>query len=193
MSSLVKFLIAGMAGLTVGPLLIVFGLFVGGDKIVVSGWQSDWSVGTEQANPYIRSYVAIFGLFALAKEEAVYFTKRYDDDGQRLLERCTYELSGNGQPSRWWSITLYNALGYYPMNRDLALSIDATRVQGRPWRAIISPVKPEGDVFWISSRNADTFDLTLRMYEPTQQMLEQPETSFKPPTINRVSCEGDSI
>ena len=186
-----KFLIyafAGIAGFVLGPMT-VFPFFGLSSPIEINGWKSNWTIGSEQANPYLRAYVAVYGLLALTKEEAVYFTTSVDADGNTLTETCQYEMTGADQPSRWWSITLYDKTGYLPMNEDGALSMDATRANGTPWRVIISPDAPDGEnAVWVSSKNSETFDLTLRLYEPSEDLLGDPEGELNAPIIRKLSC-----
>lgn len=160
----------------------------------VEGWRSDWAIGAPAAGPYLRARIARHGLLALAKEEAVYFTRARDEAGRPLVEACTYELRGGAQQALWWSITLYDEGSRLPMNEDDALSIDATDVRATPdaWRVLIAPQRPDEDAHWISSRNAGGFDLTLRLYKPSPALLETPESTVNPPQITRLSCEEET-
>lgn len=192
MKSIVIYGISALIGLVLGALLILPG-FTLSSQVEVDGWTSNWSIGSEQANPYLRAYVAVFGLLALTKEEAVYFNQSSDSDGRPLLETCTYEMTGSNQPARWWSITLYDKAGYLPVNTDNALSMDATRAAGQDWRVIIASEQPNDETAnWVSSRSVGTFDLTLRLYEPTPVMLSNPVDALNPPVIQRTSCQGDA-
>jgi hypothetical protein len=156
----------------------------------VGGWRSDFAVGSEAADPYTRARVARHGLLALAKTEAVYFTRATDDSGAPLREACTYRLTGGAMPAGWWSVTLYDAQSMLPANTDAALSIDAERAGGGAWQAVIAPKRPAGEGLWISSRGAGSFDLTLRLYMPEAALLTDPDTALDPPKIARLSCEG---
>jgi len=180
-----------MAGL-VGP-----GGFGARFDVDAGGWVSDWSIGDAAANPYVRARVARYGLLALRKSEAVYFTRAVDDEGRPLTERCDYRLSGGGQDALWWSVTLYDASSRLPMNDDGALSIDASAVDASAvggaarWSAAVSPARPQSGL-WISSRNAGAFDLTLRLYRPSAAVLATPADAVRPPRIERLSCRGDA-
>ncbi len=194
--TIVLFATTALAGAVLGVGMAIARVagagFSGADTIDVDGWRSDWSIGAPAANALIRAGVARRGLLALAKEEAVYFTRTTDDAGDPLREACDYRLSGAGQDAYWWSITLYDSESRLPMNDDAALSIDATRQPGdAPWEAYISARRPPGDMAWISSRNAGGFDLTLRLYEPSEAVLDRPRTALKPPSITRLGCDGD--
>lgn len=164
------------------------GIAVG--DVDVSGWRTDFAIGSKAADPYTRARVARHGLLALAKTEAVYFTRTVDDAGEPLREGCTYRLSGGTMPAAWWSVTLYDAASMLPANTDNALSIDATRAGAGAWSAVIAPTRPAGDGPWISSRGAGTFNLTLRLYMPDVALLTDPGAALTPPGIERLACEN---
>lgn len=183
----------GMAGLLPWANPLAFG------DVDVGGWRSDFAIGSKTADAYTRARVARHGLLALAKSEAVYFTRNADDAGEPLREACTYRLTTGAMPAGWWSITLYNAQSMLPDNDDRALSINAGQdfaaqvgdeVIGQGVTAIIAPQRPEGGGLWLSSRNAGTFDLTLRLYMPSEALLADPATALVPPRIARLSCRG---
>ena len=161
------------------------------DGINVDGWKSDWAIGSSAADPYTRAMVARRGLLALAKEEAVYFTTVTDSGGEPLRESCRYELTGGNYPGDWWSITLYDQKSRLPMNDDNALSIDATSAEGVPWRSVIAATRPTTG-HWISSKNGGAFDLTLRIYKPTEALLRAPEETLTPPTVTLLDCGAAS-
>lgn len=184
--------IAGMM-LGMGSALWLAGLWPAGRNLAfgdvdVRGWRSDFAIGSEAADPYTRARVARHGLLALAKTEAVYFTRTTDDAGAPLREACSYRLSGGAMPAAWWSVTLYDAASMLPANTDNALSIDASRAGAGRWAAIIAPVRPAGGDAWISSRGAGTFDLTLRLYMPAPALLAKPDASLDPPQVTRLAC-----
>jgi hypothetical protein len=172
-----------MAGLLPGASTMAFG------DVDVGGWRSDFAIGSRAADPYTRARVARHGLLALAKSEAVYLTRTVDDAGAPLREACSYRLSGGAMPAGWWSVTLYDAASMLPANTDGALSFDASRAGEGAWEALIAPTRPQGAEHWISSRNAGTFDLTLRLYMPDSALLTDPNGALKAPRIEQLSCE----
>jgi hypothetical protein len=186
-------MVAGCA-LGLGSALALSGLWPGASTLAfgdvdVGGWRSDFAIGSKAADPYTRARVARHGLLALAKSEAVYFTRAVDDAGEPLREDCTYRLSGGAMPAGWWSVTLYDAASMLPANADAALSIDASRAGTGAWEAVIAPTRPANAAHWISSRNAGMFDLTLRLYMPKAALLTNPTGALDPPTIARLACE----
>lgn len=165
-----------------------------GSAIDIEGWTSDWSIGSENANPYVRARVARNGLLAMQKEEAVYFVKTEDDTGERLTEACTYRVRGGRQPAAWWSITLYDADNYLPKNEDGHLSFDRTAAEALPsgevWSFVVAPSAPsDPETRWVSSRSSGEFDLMLRLYQPSEALLDDPVAELTPPSIERLSCE----
>ncbi|MEL7540789.1 MAG: DUF1214 domain-containing protein [Pseudomonadota bacterium] len=201
MSAILKYLVLAALGLTLGgaSALWLGGILPNspraGNTINVQGWQSDWSIGSESADPYVRARVARNGLLALRKEEAVYFIAMTDDDGGRLRETCTYLVSGGAMPAKWWSITLYDADSRLPMNEDRRLSFDQTMAralfedQGARWSFQISQTRPQDDsIAWVSSRAAASFDVMLRLYQPSAAILSDPQAELAPPSIKRLAC-----
>lgn len=197
MGRVLTYLVAVLAGggLGLGSALYMAGLWPEGRNMAfgdvdVGHWRSDFAVGSKAADPYTRARVARHGLLALAKSEAVYFTRAVDDGGERLREGCTYRLSGGPMPAGWWSVTLYDGKSMLPANTDGALSIDAGRMGKGAWEAVVSSQRPADGMAWISSKGAGTFDLTLRLYMPDRALLASPNAALTPPRIARLSCEG---
>lgn len=174
-----------MAGLWPGKQTLAFG------NVDVDGWHSDFAIGSAAADPYVRARVARHGLLALARSEAVYFTRARDDAGRPLSEDCRYRLTGGAMPAGWWSVTLYDGRSMLPANTDDALSIDAGRVGEGRWEAVIAPQRPDDAGHWISSRGAGRFDLTLRLYLPDPALLDAPAQVLVPPRIERLGCDGE--
>ena len=171
-----------------------------GEIVEIDGWRSNWSIGTEAVDPYTKAWIARFGLFALRREEAVYFYTTLDAAGQPLDEECVYALDVDEQPGSWWSVTVYDGEGYLPKNADGRLSFDATKAEElQSRRVVLSAEMPEAGAetgedngYWISTRNAGAFDVTLRVYQPTPVALENPAQAFVLPPIERLSCAGET-
>lgn len=185
-------IIAGLGSGVVSALYFT-GMIAGrvqlGEIVSIGGWTSNWAIGTDALDPYTRAWVARFGLLALRREEAVYFTTRTDRDGQRLDEACDYRISGGAMPGSWWSVTLYDESAFLPINQDEHLSVDATAVpQPDAWSAIISASRPEAGEQWISNKAAGKFDLTLRIYRPEAAFIADPQSTLQTPVVERLRC-----
>lgn len=163
-----------------------------GGAVDVSGWTSDWTIGSEAANPWTRASVARHGLLALTKDEAVYFTRNTDDAGDRLAESCDYRVRGAAMPAQWWSITLYNSESYLPDNTDNALSYDLTDAasvgDAADWFFDVSASPSASGSGWVSSRAGGNFDLTLRLYKPDADFIADPKRRLQAPSIEKLGC-----
>ncbi|WP_162896067.1 DUF1214 domain-containing protein [Novosphingobium sp. THN1] len=180
-------------GLAVGAASAVVSLKhvgMGGEEHM--GWSGSRVTGSTEAGPVLRARVALTGLLALNRSQAIYFTRTVDDLGEPLREECHYRLVGGPLPGKWWSITAYASDDYLPQNQDDALSVDASEVTPDKrgiWEAEVGP-SPNPAMPWLSTRHAGSFDLTLRIYNPSQQ-AQQDFGSIVFPKVERISC-GDS-
>lgn len=158
-----------------------------------NGWVGSTVAGSVDADPWTRAQVAVRGLLALNKSQAIYLTTHVDETGAALREGCRYRVSGGAMPARWWSVTVYAADNYLPLNDDDALSFDATEVRPDPagnWTATLAGQRP-GEGAWASTRNAGKFDITLRLYNPTA--AAQADFATIPlPRVTRLDCTGDA-
>jgi hypothetical protein len=187
-------------------LAVLAGLIVGiGSALLVLGngqllgrsekdyWFGNKNAGAAAADPYTRGIVANIGLLAMNRNESVYFHRYKDDHGAPLHEGCVYEMKGGKLPARWWSVTIYAADEFLPMNKDQASSLDATRIAGQAdgtWTARLADDQA-GAANWISTRSAGTFSLSLRMYNPEDAARDDP-MSIDYPSLKLLSCTGGS-
>lgn len=184
--------------------MVVIGLVVGAASAIIalkhvgmgseeySGWSGSRVTGSAEAGPLLRARVALTGLLALNRSQAIYFTRKVDDLGEPLREDCHYRLVGGPLPGKWWSITAYASDDYLPQNQDDALSVDASEVTPDKrgiWEAEVGP-SPNPAMPWLSTRQAGEFDLTLRIYNPASQ-AQRDFASIAFPKVERISC-GDS-
>lgn len=163
-----------------------------GDAGTIDRWYSNWSIGTDVLDPYTKAWVSRYGLFALRREEAVYFNTRQDTEGKSLQETCTYAVTVEDQPGEWWSLTVYNADGFLPENTDDHLSFDALKADELQTRDVVlsSSLPDRENTGWISTSNAAAFDLTFRVYLPSPEAIESPKDHFRLPEVKRLSCAG---
>jgi hypothetical protein len=159
------------------------------DGLVANGpWETGKSFGTADASTLTRAKVALSGLLALPAKEAMYFTAQNDSDGRALDGRCTYEVRGGTLDGRWWSVTLYEGEGWLVKNAANRWSIPASAVstdaQGR-WSFTVSPDAQSGS--WLPTGSVEAFDLTLRLYHPSADIIKSPEKA-QLPTIDRKGC-----
>lgn len=180
-------LVGGMAvGLGAAWALTNGGLGQGG---VRNGpWSTSLGYGTKATDPLTRAMVARSGLLALPARETIYWLARTDGAGAKLDGNCRYALSGAPLDARWWSVTVYDDKGYLVDNPARVWSVNGANValdaKGE-WRVTISPDKPDGAA-WLPGIKGQSFQLTLRMYNPGDAFRANPEKAALP----RIVKEG---
>lgn len=181
-------ILAALAGLAGGALLALFLVFgpVEPGGINVGPWRTNPLIGASDAGPVTRAIVARRGLLALNRSETVYFTAWEDGSGDALREDCRYRVSGRDLPARWWSLTLYGEDDFLPVNGDNAHALTETVLGNADWSFIAGPDAP-ADGLGLSTRNAGSFSLTLRLYHPETAVLQNPD-SLALPDIERLGC-----
>jgi hypothetical protein len=189
---ILRLLLAGLAGVTVGALAAIFLVFgpmeIGG--IQNGPWRTNALIGASDAGPVLRAIIARRGLLALNRTETVYFTAWEDEQGRPLEESCRYAVSGQGLPTRWWSLTLYAEDDFLARNGDAAHALSETDLGPGEWRFIAGP-QPVPATPWLSTRQAGRFSITLRLYHPEDAVREAPE-SLALPRIQRLDCGEDA-
>lgn len=181
-----------VAGLAVGAGSAAWSMKRGGlSGVGAAGWYGSSVTGSVDADPWTRARVALTGLLALNKSQAIYFTTNVDTAGARLREDCRYAVKGGALPARWWSVTVYADDDYLPLNDDDALSFDATEVKpdaAGQWSAVVAAQRP-AEGAWASSRKAGDYSLTLRLYQPAKAAQDDYGT-IPMPAVTRLDCAG---
>lgn len=151
-------------------------------------WRTSLVAGSADAGLYVRAAVAVAGLYALAKEETIYYTAFTDSDGETLSGACHYLLTGSPPASRWWSLTLYGADHYLVPNPGNIYSRHAANLafnsDGSYQLRIAATVMPGN---WLPSPPRGAFSITLRLYNPAP-MVYQNLSRVALPEIRREHC-----
>lgn len=162
-----------------------------GEWVGSGEWLTNVMVGSTDADPLSRAFVAKFGLLGLSSEETIYFNAITDHEDRPLSGDCSYEIVGQDPAARWWSITLYGEDGFLLDNGDEAYSQDMTRISrdtDGEFHILVSP-SAGGTPDWISSKGTETFALAMRMYNPNPAVVATPQEA-RLPEIRRISCQG---
>jgi hypothetical protein len=182
--------IAILAGLGVGIggawLSIRHGISQG--KVVNGPWSTALNYGRGDTDNVTRAAVALRGLLALPSSETLYWNASTDSDGKLLDGSCSYTLSGGVIPARWWSVTYYDKAGYLVANAANIWSVSSASIppsKSGAWQAAISPNRADG--LWLPSAKGQGFELTLRMYNPSDAFRAAATTSALP-VIKRGAC-----
>jgi hypothetical protein len=156
--------------------------------IKVGAWTSNPLVGSVQADMYLRAAIARTGLFALSKNEALYYTAFTDEDGQPLRPECDYVIEGVDLVARWWSITAYDEHHFLIPNDLNRYSYNMKNLrrdeQGR-YKIHLSGTPKDQN--WLPAAKKGTMSLTLRGYNPAPALAENMGNAELPKII-KVEC-----
>jgi len=143
--------------------------------IQVGAWITSLTVGSENSGPYQRARIARTGIWALDASEVIYFTANTDSRGFPLSHDAVYRIEGSDLDTRWWSITAYNDDHFIPNPLD-RYSFSQTAVDREidgTWIIRLSREQVPGN--WLpSGQRTGTIVLTLRCYNPSQRMIDDP-------------------
>ena len=152
-------------------------------------WATVAGAGSADANFYERAAIAVAGLYALSRQETIYYTAFTDGEGRALDARCDYTLSGKPLPSRWWSFTLYGPDHYLVDNAPGIYSRHAGNLTPEADGSIRIDVSAnEQPHNWLPApRAGGAFSITARLYNPEAGML-QDLAAVPLPQIQRGEC-----
>jgi hypothetical protein len=149
-------------------------------------------MGTYGTDYEQRAVVAFFGLGANLREDAVYPTAYWDQEGKQLSGQQRYVLHFDQDQlppvKAFWSLTMYdqdtflaaNPINRYrlgdrdPLKHNADASLDLYLQHQSPG--------PDKEANWLPAP-ADDFNVTLRLYWPKNSVLNG---SWTPPPIQRV-------
>jgi len=204
-----------LLGLFVTWLTIVRGAGMGGD-VTDGPWRTSLLTGSTEGGMALRATIALHGLFALNRKEAIYYTAVTDSDGKPLHGGCRYTITGRDpigglrsrssrQPIRlrpsgygaaassrsasegWWSITAYGADDFLIPNKFQRYSVSKTSVvRGADGRFTVTASKDASAANQIATGDG-AFSLTLRLYNPDPSVADDP-AHVALPEIRRSGC-----
>ena len=185
MRSGLRYLLTIVLGAVLGILAAVHTVRAGAfaSDVRIGPWQTGRDFGTADASARTRAVVALRGLLALPAKEARYYTAATDDAGQPLDGRCRYRVKGAKLPGQWWSLTLYDKQGY--LAGPGPYSVESAAVREPEWRIAVAPGHQPNH--WLPTGGLDRFDLTLRLYLPTDGGRGDPPRSGLP-AITKEGC-----
>jgi hypothetical protein len=162
---------------------------LGVSVIELGPWLTSRDIGSADASPVLRAVIAVQGLLALNRNEALYFEAHNDSSGQPLSGSCRYRVEGHDPPSRWWSITAYAQNRFLIPNPGHRYSVNGgTAIHDSQGNFVLrlSTEPQAGD--WIALPAGQPFVLNLRAYVPTPEWVRDPGNTTLPAII-RESCQ----
>lgn len=137
-------------------------------------------------NMWTRAKVALTGVFALRESEVFYAVANQDKEGKALEGKSTYKVSGKNFDARYWSITLYGEDYFLVPNEGNSFNVnmyDVNYDKKGNFSFIISPKKQSGT--WLPSDKKQKFDLLLRLYNPSEKIINNLE-NLELPVIEKI-------
>lgn len=156
------------------------------DEIRIGAWSTNKLAGTSAASALTRARIAIHGILALHPRETIYFFASKDDRGNQLDPDSDWEITGRGFDCRWWSFTLYDEeyqLIESPQRRYFVHSDNVVPEADGSYRIVIS--REDRGANWLAAGAAKKLMLTLRLYNPSQAVLDD-VTTVRLPQIRRL-------
>ncbi len=155
---------------------------------VINGpWRTNLAAGSQQADLYTRTWIAVHGLLALNQSETIYYSAYTDDSGQLLSGDSVYRIEGKAPDARWWSITLYGTDDFLvpnDLNRYSYSGNSVTYDQNGKFTIYIAKTQKPGD--WLPLGDQKRFALSLRLYNPGESIRKNPATVELPLIIREV-------
>lgn len=157
------------------------------DDVRVGPWHSSTLIGSQQAGYVLRALVAVNGILALNREQAIYFSAERDSRGELLDGGCRYRVMGHDLPARWWSLTAYGADRFLIANPQHRYSVTKESVRFHADGSFEVTLALSADTDdWIAVQPG-RFSLTLRAYGPDSRLAVAPANDALP-SIEKVSC-----
>lgn len=166
--------------------------FAAGGQLI-NGWNPGRPViGTYGTDYLNRALVALFGLGANLREDAVYPSCSQDANGQPLDGNNSYSITfpaGSTPPAKaFWSLTMYDAEGFFidnPINRYAIGDRSGLKPNADGSITIYiqhaSPGKDK-EANWLPSPKG-AFNLLMRVYWPGESMLNG---TWTPPAVVKI-------
>jgi hypothetical protein len=189
MRTALKIVLVLVAGIVLGLGATWFGVIKGAMPGAVSDgpWKTSLATGSREGDIMLRARVAVHGLLALSRQEAIYYTAATDGDGAALSGACIYRLEGHDPAARWWSITAYGADDFLIPNPAGRYSQSRHSVaRGPDGRFVVTVGKAKQSGDWIPVADGP-FTLTLRLYNPDPSVADDPAHAALP-TLTKESC-----
>jgi hypothetical protein len=177
------------------PILILLSIIIGGyiaiSNINSSTQNNEFSIknGNWIINPnmdlkdsYQRAYISRIGVFALDEKEVLYFLSSKDNDGNQLTSDFDYQIIGSPPKGRYWSYTLYGKDYFLVNNEENTYTINKENLD-RDKPILISSTKKNNN--WLPSGNEKQFHITLRIYNPDENVYKNLE-SLDLPIIKKI-------
>lgn len=167
-----------LGGAACGAILAVQRVKRGGLGLQIKNhqWHTTTLAGSVDADALTRARIAVAGLLALDKREAIYFNATRDEAGKPITSDGVYEIRGRVPDARWWSITAYGEDHFLIANQPGIYSLQPDTVALRDDGSFIATLSrmPAGNA-WLPSGmpngEVKRVALSLRLYNVPNSVM----------------------
>lgn len=169
MRTLINLVVILLIGLTVGGLVTQFSIRQshGIGAINVGPWSAWPFVGGAEIDPYTAARATADGTLPLGAAEGLAFEAAEDQSGAPLLRECSYVITGNTPPTRFWTLSAYTRQGEWIRGSSAKVSAihsgKVTRFPDGSFTITLGNDPAAGN--WVSMAGAGPFKLILRLYD----------------------------
>lgn len=176
-------------GLGIASAVKVLNASSGFGAIRLGPWAAFPEAQTMAADPYAKSHRARAGMLMFGSAEGLQFQAEQDADGKRLSPACTYQLSGQTPPARFWTLYAANSL-MAPLAAGDALpaafnSWNVLRGEDGTFTVTISARAQPGN--WLAIKEGVPFRLVLSLLD-TPTAGSSGVLEIQMPKLAKVSC-----
>ena len=132
--------------------------------------------------------IAVYATYPLTKKEVIYLNTNKDKDGNLLTTENDYVIEGKKLDARYWSITAYDQDGFLIKNKDNRYSFnnENTSYEADSLSFKLTLSSKEKSNNWLPSGNAKSISLVIRLYQPSDSLRNNLNTSVLP-TVRKVN------
>ncbi len=182
--------VSGLAlGLAFTAVLIGRGWDPG--AVAVGPWVTHPQIGTTAIDPYVQADLARSGAVPLSASEGLSFAAITDDTGYRLVATCSYRLSGDFPPARFWTLTATGPGGRAwddVARRSVFTSTSVVRDADGRATIDLGPEARPGN--WLALSGDGPITLTLRLYGTPLSGNTAELAGASLPSLSRQGCGG---
>jgi len=176
-------------GVGIGSSVMMLNASSGFGAIRLGPWAAFPQAQTVDADPYAKAHRARSGRLLFGSAEGLMFQADVDQDGRRLSSDCTYAMTGQTPPARFWSLYAADSLNE-PLTPAEGLpaafnALNVLRDSDGSIRVAISASAQPGN--WLALRRGGPFRLVLSLLD-TPTAGSSGVLDIAMPTLVRVSC-----
>jgi hypothetical protein len=186
---LLKLIVAGLIGVTLGLLVTIYALDPEQRGLKVGPWQGAPHDGTADIDPYGLASIARAGTLPPGATEGAYFEATADSNGAPFSPNCDYLVKVRTPVARYWSLSALTAAGFpiaNAANRYVFTSADVLRDQNEPAAITVSARARPGN--WLPVASGTDFVLILRLYDTSLTSTGTAFDAASMPSIEKAGC-----